>query len=71
MALLGADYLVFANGRVAVGPVVLGSSELRELRDRVETAIYTSAKREVTLREDGIAAAVRLVDAMITARQAA
>ncbi len=71
LANLGADYLVFANGRVAVGPVVLGSSELRELRDRVETAIYTSAKREVTLREDGIAAAVRLVDAMITARQAA
>ncbi len=71
LAVLGADYLVFANGRVAVGPVVLGSSELRELRDRVETAIYTSAKREVTLREDGIAAAVRLVDAMISARQAA
>jgi transcription-repair coupling factor (superfamily II helicase) len=71
LAILGADYLVFANGRVAVGPVVLGSSELRELRDRVETAIYTSTKREVTLREDGIAAAVRLVDAMITARQAA
>ena len=33
LARLGADYLVFRGGRASVGPVVLGSGELRELRD--------------------------------------
>src|SRR6185312_8114207 len=32
LARLGADYLVFRGGKATVGPVVLGSSELRELR---------------------------------------
>ena len=32
LARLGADYLVFSGGRASVGPVVLGSVELRELR---------------------------------------
>ena len=41
LARLGADYLVFRGGRAAVGPVVLGSGELRELRGRVDTAVYT------------------------------
>jgi len=71
LARLGADYLVFRGGRAAVGPVVLGSGELRELRGSVETAVYVSARREVTLREDEFAGALRLVDAMIAARQAA
>jgi transcription-repair coupling factor (superfamily II helicase) len=71
ISLLGADYLVFRGGRAAVGAVVLGSGELRELRDRVDTAVYTSAKREVTLRHDELAGALRLVDAMIEARKAA
>ncbi len=34
LARLGADYLVFRGGRATVGPVVLGSGELRELRRR-------------------------------------
>ncbi len=71
LARLGADYLVFRGGRASVGPVVLGSSELRELRERVDTAVFTSAKREVTLRTDELAGALRLVDAMLAARQAA
>ncbi len=54
-----------------MGPVVLGSGELRELRDRVDTAVYTSAKREVTFRDEELAGALRLVDAMLAARQAA
>ncbi len=41
LAALGADYLVFRGGRATVGPLVLGSGELRELRDRVDTAVYT------------------------------
>ena len=32
LARLGADYLVFRGGRVTVGPLLLGSDELRELR---------------------------------------
>ena len=71
LRLLGADYLVFRGGRATVGPVVLGSGELRELRDRVDTAVYTSAKREVTFRHEELAGALRLVDAMLAARQAA
>ena len=34
VAQLGADYLVFRGGKVSVGPVVIGSSELRALRGR-------------------------------------
>ena len=44
LARLGADYLVFRGGRITVGPLVLGSGELRELRDRAATAVYTSAQ---------------------------
>jgi len=71
LAQLGVDYLVFRGGRAAVGPVVLGSGELRELRSRVDTAVYVSAKREVTLRDEELEGAMRLVDAMLAARQAA
>jgi hypothetical protein len=51
--------------------VVLGSVELRELRSQVETAIYSSGNREVTLRGDEFKGALDLVDAMLAARQAA
>jgi len=71
LARLGADYLVFRGGRASVGPVVLGSGELRELRAQVETAVYSTGNREVTLRHDEFAGALNLVDAMLLARQAA
>jgi transcription-repair coupling factor (superfamily II helicase) len=71
VALLGADYLVFRGGRVTVGPVVIGSGELRTLRDLVDTAVYSTAQREVSLRDDAFEGAIRLVDAMIAARKAA
>jgi transcription-repair coupling factor (superfamily II helicase) len=71
LAQLGADYLVFRGGRAAVGPTVLGSSELRELRERLDTAVYSSAKREVTYRHDELEGALKLVDAMLAARPAA
>jgi transcription-repair coupling factor (superfamily II helicase) len=71
LAVLGADYLVFRGGRASVGPVVLGSGELRELRSHVETAVYSSGNREVTLRGDEFKGALDLVDAMLAARQAA
>jgi transcription-repair coupling factor (superfamily II helicase) len=71
LAVLGADYFVFRGGRASVGQVVLGSGEVRALRNRVSTAVYTVANREVTLREESFAQALRLVDALHAARSAA
>jgi transcription-repair coupling factor (superfamily II helicase) len=71
LARLGADYLVFRGGRAVVGPLVLGSAELRELRRLAETAVYSSASREVTLRGQGFDQALRLVDAILDLRLAA
>jgi transcription-repair coupling factor (superfamily II helicase) len=71
LARLGADYLVFRGGKASIGPVVLGSGELRELRSSVETAVYSTGNREVTLRRDEFKGALDLVDAMLAARQAA
>jgi transcription-repair coupling factor (superfamily II helicase) len=72
IALLGADYLVFRGGKATVGRLVLGSQELKELRSRIHTAVYTTGSSEVTLRsEDGFPQAIRLVDAILEARQAA
>src|SRR4051812_16671577 len=72
LARLGADYLVFRGGKATVGRLVLGSSELKGLRDRIHTAVYTVGNSEVTLRsEDGFPQALRLVDAILEARQAA
>jgi transcription-repair coupling factor (superfamily II helicase) len=71
LAVLGADYLVFRGGKASVGPVVLGSGELRDLRAEVETAVYSTGNREVTLRIDEFQGALELVAAMLAARQAA
>jgi transcription-repair coupling factor (superfamily II helicase) len=72
VARLGADYLVFRGGKATVGKLVLGSGELKELRDRIHTAVYTVGLSEVSLRsEDGFPQALRLVDAILEARQAA
>ena len=71
LARLGADYLIYRGGRATVGPLVLGSSELRALRDVTDTAVYTSGKREVSLRVEELEGAIELVDAILVARQAA
>jgi transcription-repair coupling factor (superfamily II helicase) len=71
VAQLGADYLVFRGGKASVGPVVMGSGELRALRSLAETAVYSTGQREVTLRDEELGGAIRLVDAMIAARAAA
>ena len=77
LARIGADYLVFRNGRATVGPLVLGSTELGDLRRRVDTAVYTTSKREVSLRDgEGkngarFSGALSLVDAILETRQAA
>jgi transcription-repair coupling factor (superfamily II helicase) len=71
LARLGADYLVFRAGRASVGQVVFGSDELRQVRREVDTAVYTVANREITLRGEAFPQALRLVDAILAARQAA
>lgn len=71
LARVGADYFVFRGGKASVGQMVLGSEELRDLRRRVDTAVYSTGNREITLREDGFPQALRLVDAILAARQAA
>jgi transcription-repair coupling factor (superfamily II helicase) len=70
VARLGADYLVFRPGKVSVGPVVMGSAELRALRAEAETAVYSTSQREVTLRTEELAGGIRLLDAMLAARSA-
>lgn len=64
LARAGADYFVFRGGKASVGQMVLGSDELRDLRRRVDTAVYTVANREISLREEGFPQALRLVDAI-------
>jgi transcription-repair coupling factor (superfamily II helicase) len=71
VARLGADYLVFRGGRATVGPLVLGSGELRDLRGRVDSAVYQTAKRELSLRDEDFTGALRLVDAILDVRLAA
>jgi hypothetical protein len=71
LATLGADYLVYRGGRASVGPLVLGSGELRILRGRIGTAVYSTANREVTLRSGSFTEAASLVDAILAARRAA
>ncbi|MEN3340630.1 MAG: hypothetical protein V7644_34 [Actinomycetota bacterium] len=72
VARLGADYLVFRGGKATVGKLVLGSQELKELRSRIHTAVYTVGSSEVSVRsEDGFPRAIRLVDAILEARRAA
>jgi transcription-repair coupling factor (superfamily II helicase) len=71
LARIGADYLVFRGGRAVVGPLVLGSAELRDLRSTAPTAVYSSAKRELTQRSERFPQAVAFVDAILDLRLSA
>ncbi len=71
LARLGADYLVYRGGRATIGPLALGSAELQSLRSAVPTAIFSTQKREVSLRVDDLEAALELPDAIVRARLAA
>ena len=61
LARLGADYLVFRGGRGTVGPLALGSAELRALRRSRSTVVYTrpSARSRCASRARGGARAGR------------
>ncbi|HEX4747737.1 MAG TPA: transcription-repair coupling factor [Gaiellaceae bacterium] len=70
LARLGADYLVFRGGRVTVGPLALGSAEVRSLVGTAPTVIYSTSKREVSLRVETLKDALDLPDAIVQARAA-
>ena len=70
LARLGADYLVFRGGRVTVGPLALGSAEVRVLVGAAPTVIYSTSKREVSLRVETLSEALELPDAIVQARAA-
>jgi len=71
LARLGADYLVYRGGRATVGPLTLGSVEVRALIGTEPTAIYSTQKREVSLRVESLERALELPDAIVQARLAA
>jgi len=71
LARLGADYLVFRGGRVTLGPLQLGSAEVRTLREALPTAVYTTQRREVSLRAASLEDALRLPDVIVESRLAA
>jgi len=71
LARLGADYLVYRGGRATVGPLTLGSVEVRSLREAEPTAIYSTSKQEVSLRVESLKDALELPDAIVEARLAA
>ena len=71
LALAGVDYLVFRGGKLSVGPLVLGSDDLRSLRSATPTAVYSTGSHEVTLRTDVFDTALVLADAILETRRAA
>jgi transcription-repair coupling factor (superfamily II helicase) len=71
LALVGADFLVLRAGRATIGPVALSGDELRALRAVADTAVYTSAKRELAVRTESLEGAIALADAIVAARRAA
>ncbi len=71
LAEIGADYAVFRNGRLTVGPLLLGAEDVREIRDSVASAVYTTDKRELSLRSDGFRGGLPALAAILDVRQAA
>jgi transcription-repair coupling factor (superfamily II helicase) len=71
VAQLGADYLVLRGGRATVGPLGLSSDEVRAIRALLDASVYSTAKREVSVRAEGLDEALGLAAAIVQARRAA
>ena len=52
LAEIGADYAVFRNGKLTVGPVLLGAEDVRDIRSTVASAAYVS-DGAISMRSDG------------------
>jgi len=70
LARLGADYLVFRGGKATLGPLVLGSAELRGLRVLRDTAVYSIDRKEISQRVNLFKEALELADAILDLRLA-
>jgi transcription-repair coupling factor (superfamily II helicase) len=70
LALLGGDFLVVRGGQARVGSFILGSEELRTLRHTAPSAVYSSARKEVSQRGDGMSPSLALLDAILELRLA-
>jgi transcription-repair coupling factor (superfamily II helicase) len=76
---LGADVVTLRAGKLTVGPVVLDSGQVRQLKDRCPQAVYTVASREVTCRLAPMKAGAKLtmrqgldvLDAIVESRRLA
>ena len=71
LAEIGADYAVFRNGRLTVGPLLLGAEDVRDIRESVASAVYTTDKRELSFRSDGFPEGLPALAAILDVRQAA
>ncbi len=65
VAQLGVDYLVLRGGKVTVGKVTVGSTELKGLRALADTAVYSSATQEISMRVDSLTEAQDFADAIL------
>jgi transcription-repair coupling factor (superfamily II helicase) len=74
---LGAEAVTLRGGRLTVGPLVLGSAEVRELQRAVPGALYSVTSREVTVRlgvaqeggKAGMREGLEVLDAIVAARR--
>ena len=66
LAKRGGEYLVYRGGKLTVGPLVLGSEELKQLRKVADTAVYRSAQREVNVRVETLDKALEHADAILS-----
>jgi transcription-repair coupling factor (superfamily II helicase) len=71
LAEIGADYAVFRNGKLTIGPVLLGAEDVRDIRSTVASAAYVSDRRELSMRSDGFREGLQLLTAILDVRQAA
>ncbi len=71
IARLGADYLILRGGRATVGPLALAADEVRAIRGLLDASVYSTAKREVSVRADDLDDALGLAAAIVEARRAA
>ena len=53
LAEIGADYAVFRNGKLTVGPVLLGAEDVRDIRSTVASAAV-SDRRELSTSDRGV-----------------
>ena len=62
---IGGGYLVLRGGKVSIGKLTLGSSELKGVRALADTAVYSTGAQEVSMRVETLNEALELADAIL------